>query len=183
MDDVLLVFDRFWAFLRRKYLNRAFITTQVKGLVYAIGFFTVVFVILEIANRIVYYPFPSNIELVLALEILRALIQVDAALIGFLGIIAVYVFSTIQNQFEKSLSMPVSDEWDNRRSNAAWLSALTVSSLVGSLITTLVSISNLTNSMAYSELYWPVALMLEGIAGVFGLIFYATKRPPKPKFL
>jgi MFS family permease len=174
---------RVWDYVyERRWRVADFLYRQVKALVETLGLFVVVILILYFVGATILSAFSDNIERALSLEILRALIQANAGLVGFLAIVTVYVFSSIQRMpREHPTTISGMQKWRERRSNAVWLSVIIATLFMASLLSAVAAISRLHEFDTAAVFFWPIAFMLLGLAGIFGLIFLGTTNPLEPR--
>ncbi len=164
---------------RLKRYAMAYVKQQLIGIVQAAVALSVFLVIIMLSNQYVVSYFPGQIEHDTALVALQAIVTADSALLGFVGIIAVFLFQALQNLQTRLLGelkpMRRLDKIADQRANMVWMTLFTISMFVLSLFSTLTSMSWVTYPNPPTEFYWPLALMLEGLAGIFFMIWYSAR--------
>jgi len=86
------------------------------------------------------------------------------------------VFQTIQSQLrEAKSSIRTGPELLDRQSNVGWPTDLAMFSFILSIISGLGAVSFAKADVMPYQFHWPLAWMLEGIMGIFALIWLSTR--------
>jgi hypothetical protein len=156
----------------------AFFKEQLVGLGNALLLYGVVYIVLYFGYQLVSQVMNPKIASPVAVDMLKSLIDLDGVLIGFVGVIGVYVFSETNRAIEKaSVGDKILDEW---RTNILWLFWLAVLSFAASVMFSLQSMSYIESNadILAASFLLPIDAMLLGMAGI-GLIIYWFKAPSK----
>ena len=130
--------------------------------------------------------FNPNMSPQTALEILRGIVQVDGVLIGFVGLIATYLLTDIRRMYHGLPGIPSTEEREKKReqavekleshrSNTLFLTAVTIGSMVLSILSALQSMSYLESYVVIERFSWPLLFMIYGTGTTLLLLVLATR--------
>ena len=171
---------------------RKLLIEQLKGLGKALVFYGVVFAVFYLCLFLLslisvggYYLLNPWIKGEVAIDMLKAVINVDTALIGFTGIIAVYGLREISRTIDKArgtlfASPEHKEELESWQTNFVWLLLATVLMFAASILFSLQSMSYATTCVRVdnvvkcsivdpqlsSRFLWPLYTMFLGMAGI-----------------
>jgi hypothetical protein len=161
---------RAWSYLR----------DQLVALGNALWFYGVLYLIFYFGYLLLSTLINSEIEPKLAVQMLTAVIGLDGVLIGFVGVIGVYVLSEVSRTVEKSgvgyyYNMEMYESW---RTNNMYLLALAVLAFAASVLFSLQSMSYIvpTKTVPNLSLLLVIDPMLLGIVGILWII--RSSKPP-----
>ena len=170
---------------------RKLLIEQLKGLGKALMFYGVVFAVFYLSLFLLssvsvwgYYLLNPWIKGEVAIEMLKVVVNVDTALIGFTGIIAVYGLREISRTVEKAGGSPYTmihlEKLESWRTNFVWLLLATVIIFAASILFSLQSMSyatscgladnvikcSIVDPQSSSRFLWPLYAMFLGMAGI-----------------
>jgi hypothetical protein len=158
----------------------------VYSIIFLFGLFT--YVILWFVYNLFANRFFATVNVEIGLEICRAVIDVDGALIGFAGLIAVYALSAMQSRLDALSARSVSPESElgkalldkqaeiaSRRSNVVRVTGLTMLLFFSSIMAALSAMSYVSDKTDPMHFYPTTAWMFYGISAIALLLYLIAK--------
>jgi hypothetical protein len=157
-----------------------------------------VFVVAYVIAAALIFLFPEYLKIQSIIDLLKALVDVDGVLLGFVGIVYAQLLSSVMDQqntlFEKMLSKPkqyrqyenYSKILSNRKRRLVIFTVATFTCLLISILASLVGIANVSKFDPVNDtwtslmVFFPLFFLVQAIAVlVFALVGLPTE-PPKP---
>jgi hypothetical protein len=162
--------------------------------------FDAVFLIAFLITFAILALFPEYIKIQGTIDLMKALVDVDGVLLGFVGIVYAQLFSSVMDQqntiFEKMLSNPkqysrydgLQKEYSKRKKNLVWATLATFSCLLISILISLVGIGRVSIFDPAKDTYtvwlafFPMLfLVLAVVVLVYALVGLPTEPPKSPE--